>query len=156
MQDGPFINLARLNVGKYSQRPNVAKALFEYLFYHENSVREALDLAAQVKGDRKTDHFDSQKKDSNFSPRRPCKLVSTRIGSGNSRYRQFEKRIRKAFVISSLFFYVHQVGKCYFRLGMFRDSEKMFKSALKQQEMIDVFLHLARVSFPPKKNEIPL
>ncbi len=48
LQDGPFINLARLNVGKYSQRPNVAKALFEYLFYHENSVREALDLAAQV------------------------------------------------------------------------------------------------------------
>lgn len=37
------------------------------------------------------------------------------------------------------------MGKCYFRLGMFRDAEKMFKSALKQQEMIDVFLHLARV-----------
>ncbi len=35
-------------MGKYAQRPNVAKALFEYLFYHENSVREALDLAAQV------------------------------------------------------------------------------------------------------------
>ena len=38
-----------------------------------------------------------------------------------------------------------QVGKCYYRLGMFRDAEKMFKSALKQQEMIDVFLHLSRV-----------
>jgi hypothetical protein len=38
-----------------------------------------------------------------------------------------------------------QMGKCYFRLGMFRDSEKMFKSALKQQEMIDTFLLLAKV-----------
>jgi len=38
------------------------------------------------------------------------------------------------------------VGKCYFRLGMFRDAEKMFKSALKQQEMIDMFIHLARVT----------
>lgn len=38
-----------------------------------------------------------------------------------------------------------QVGKCYFKLGMYRDAEKMFKSALKQQEMIDLFLHLARV-----------
>jgi len=47
-KDGPFINLARLNVGKYCSRPTVAKALFEYVFYHENSVREALDLAAQV------------------------------------------------------------------------------------------------------------
>ena len=45
--DGPFINLARLNIGKYSQQPHVAKALFEYIFYHENSIREAMDLAAQ-------------------------------------------------------------------------------------------------------------
>ena len=42
-------------------------------------------------------------------------------------------------------FWKFQVGKCYYRLGMFRDAEKMFKSALKQQEMIDVFLHLSRV-----------
>ena len=47
-QDGPFINLARLNIGKYSKRPNVAKALFEYIFYHENSMREAMELASQV------------------------------------------------------------------------------------------------------------
>lgn len=47
-RDGPFINLARLNVGKYASRPNVAKALFEYIYYHENSIREALDLGAQV------------------------------------------------------------------------------------------------------------
>ena len=39
---------ARLNVAKYAKRPNIAKALFEYIFYHENSVREAMDLAAQV------------------------------------------------------------------------------------------------------------
>ena len=45
---GPFINLARLNIGKYSGQPGVAKALFEFIFYHENSVREAMDLAAQA------------------------------------------------------------------------------------------------------------
>ena len=39
-RDGPFINMARLNIGKYSKRPNIAKALFEYIFYHENSIRE--------------------------------------------------------------------------------------------------------------------
>jgi len=38
-----------------------------------------------------------------------------------------------------------QLGKCYYRLGMLRDSEKMFKSALRQQEMIDTFLLLAKV-----------
>lgn len=37
--DGPFINLARLNFSKYASRPNLAKALFEYIFHHENDVR---------------------------------------------------------------------------------------------------------------------
>lgn len=37
--DGPFINLARLNFTKYAARPNLAKALFEYIFHHENDVR---------------------------------------------------------------------------------------------------------------------
>ena len=47
--DGPFINLARLNVGKYASKPVIAKALFEYILYHENLVREAMDLASQVR-----------------------------------------------------------------------------------------------------------
>ena len=37
------------------------------------------------------------------------------------------------------------LGKCYFRLGMYRDAERMFKSALKMQEMIDILLFLAKV-----------
>ncbi|XP_071080081.1 tetratricopeptide repeat protein 8-like [Haliotis cracherodii] len=44
--DGPFINLARLNFNKYAARQNLAKALFEYIFHHENDVRNALELAA--------------------------------------------------------------------------------------------------------------
>lgn len=32
------------------------------------------------------------------------------------------------------------------RLGMYREAEKQFKSALKQQEMIDTYLYLAKVS----------
>ena len=37
--DGPFINLARINMSKYAARQNLAKALFEYIFHHENDVR---------------------------------------------------------------------------------------------------------------------
>ena len=44
--DGPFINVSRLNLSKYGAQPNLAKPLFEYLFYHENDVRTALQLAA--------------------------------------------------------------------------------------------------------------
>ncbi|KAI8484739.1 PREDICTED: tetratricopeptide repeat protein 8-like [Branchiostoma belcheri] len=44
--DGPFINLARLNFHKYAARQSLAKPLFEYIFHHENDVRNALELAA--------------------------------------------------------------------------------------------------------------
>ena len=70
-----------MNIDKYSKRPNVAKALFEYIFYHENSIREAMELASQA-------------------------LQA-------SKYEDWYWKV--------------QLGKCYFRLGMFRDSEKMFK-----------------------------
>ncbi len=44
--DGPFVNVSRLNMNKYAADPTLSKPLFEYLFYHENDVRSALQLAA--------------------------------------------------------------------------------------------------------------
>ncbi|KAM7375780.1 hypothetical protein PAMP_005552 [Pampus punctatissimus] len=46
--DGPFINLSRVNLAKYSQKPNLSRSLFEFIFHHENDVKNALDLAAQA------------------------------------------------------------------------------------------------------------
>ncbi|RMB98834.1 hypothetical protein DUI87_25053 [Hirundo rustica rustica] len=82
--DGPFINLSRLNLTKYAQKPKLAKAL---------------DLAALA-----TEH--AQFKD---------------------------------------WWWKVQIGKCYYRLGLYREAEKQFKSALKQQDMVDTFLYLAKV-----------
>ncbi|GAB5573089.1 tetratricopeptide repeat protein 8 isoform X1 [Prionailurus iriomotensis] len=97
--DGPFINLSRLNLTKYAQKPKLAKALFEYIFHHENDVKTALDLAA--------------------------------LSTEYSQYKDWWWKV--------------QIGKCYYRLGMYREAEKQFKSALKQQEMVDTFLYLAKV-----------
>ncbi|XP_062946053.1 tetratricopeptide repeat protein 8 isoform X2 [Cynocephalus volans] len=97
--DGPFINLSKLNLTKYSQKPKLAKALFEYIFHHENDVKTALDLAA--------------------------------LSTEHSQYKDWWWKV--------------QIGKCYYRLGMYREAEKQFKSALKQQEMVDTFLYLAKV-----------
>jgi tetratricopeptide repeat protein 8 len=36
---GPFIQLSRFNMGKYAAEGNIAKPLFEYIFYHENDIR---------------------------------------------------------------------------------------------------------------------
>ncbi|XP_075007434.1 tetratricopeptide repeat protein 8 isoform X2 [Calonectris borealis] len=96
--DGPFINLSRLNLAKYAQKPKLAKALFEYIFHHENDVKNALDLAALA-----TEH--AQFKD---------------------------------------WWWKVQIGKCYYRLGLYREAEKQFKSALKQQDMVDTVLYLAK------------
>lgn len=46
--DGPFINLARLNIEKYASMPTLAKPLFQYIIIHENDVRQALNLAAKA------------------------------------------------------------------------------------------------------------
>ena len=40
--DGPFINLARLDMSKYATKPTLAKALFEYIFHHENDIRNVM------------------------------------------------------------------------------------------------------------------
>ncbi|KAK7028963.1 Tetratricopeptide repeat protein 8 [Halocaridina rubra] len=97
--DGPFINLARLNVAKYATQQNIAKALFEYIYYHENDVRHALDLAAQA-----------------------------------TQAQEFKDWWWKV-----------QLGRCYYRLGLFRDAEKQFKSAIQQEDNITTYLLLGRV-----------
>ncbi len=37
--DGPFIQVSRLNLAKYAAQKEVAKPLFEYIFYYENDIR---------------------------------------------------------------------------------------------------------------------
>lgn len=41
--NGPFIDVAKLNLARYATRPALARALFEYLFHHENDVRSVSD-----------------------------------------------------------------------------------------------------------------
>ncbi|XP_059160316.1 tetratricopeptide repeat protein 8-like isoform X1 [Physella acuta] len=97
--EGPFINLARLNMTKYAARPSLAKGLFEYIFHHENDVRNALELAA--------------------------------LATEASQFSDWWWKVALA--------------KCYYRLGMYREAEKQLRSALKTDEVIDSYLHLARV-----------
>ncbi|XP_047002397.1 tetratricopeptide repeat protein 8 [Schistocerca americana] len=96
---GPFIQISRLNLGKYAANPSIAKPLFEYLFYHENDVRHAMELAVQA---------------------------------------------TEASLFKDWWWKV-QLGKCYFVMGLMRDAEQQFRSALKWQQTVETFLRLARV-----------
>ncbi|XP_002741317.2 tetratricopeptide repeat protein 8-like [Saccoglossus kowalevskii] len=97
--DGPFINLPRLNFTKYAQRQTLAKALFEYIFHHENDVRNALELAS--------------------------------LATEACQFKDWWWKV--------------QLGKCYYRLGLYREAEQQFKSALKHQDMVDIYLYLCKV-----------
>ncbi|XP_024936761.1 tetratricopeptide repeat protein 8 isoform X2 [Cephus cinctus] len=97
--DGPFIQLSRLNITKYASQPGIAKPLFEYIYYHEQDVRYALDLAVQA-----------------------------------TQVCQFKDWWWKV-----------QLGKCYYTLGLVRDAEQQFKSALKECKTIETVLRLIRV-----------
>ncbi|XP_058511317.1 tetratricopeptide repeat protein 8 isoform X3 [Ochotona princeps] len=123
--DGPFINLSRLNLTKYSQKPKLAKALFEYIFHHENDVKtvhheDAVSLWISIVLVRNRNHIEK------------AALELAALSTEHSQYKDWWWKV--------------QIGKCYLRLGMYREAEKQFKSALKQQEMVDTFLYLAKVS----------
>lgn len=48
---GPLFQISRFNPSKYANK-SLARALFQYLYYHEGDVRKALDLCEAVISDR--------------------------------------------------------------------------------------------------------
>ncbi|XP_039285238.1 tetratricopeptide repeat protein 8-like [Nilaparvata lugens] len=97
--DGPFIQVARLNLANYATKDNISKPLFQYIYYHENDISNAMDLAVEAT--------------------KAC---------------QFKDWWWKV-----------QLGKCYFSLGLTRDAEQQFRSALKQNPTVEALLRLTRV-----------
>ena len=97
--DDAFINISRLNYAKYATKPALAKALFEYIFHHENDVRNALELAA--------------------------------LATEAAKFKDW--------------WWKSQLGKCYHRLGMFREAEQQYKSALADTSLVDTMLLLGKV-----------
>lgn len=96
---GVFINIQKLNLRKYASRPALAKALCDYLIYHEHNPRIALELSA--------------------------------LATVQCDYKDWWWKAR--------------LGKCYYQLGLLRDSEKQFKSSLRQQSMVVSVLELCKV-----------
>jgi len=47
-KDGPFIDSQRLDLRKYAQRPALARALCDYLLYHDHDPRKTLELASEA------------------------------------------------------------------------------------------------------------
>ena len=96
---GPFVNLSRLNYNKYACDPALAKPLFEYIYYHEGDILNALELA--------------------------------RLANDNLNGKDWWWKV--------------QLGKCFGRLGMLRESEDEYKAALKISFLLEPLLLLGKM-----------
>ena len=65
-----------------------------------------------------------------------------------------ENDVRNALTLASLateevefkdWWWKVQLAKCYYRLGLYRDAEKQLKSALRDTEVVDIYLYLCKV-----------
>ncbi|KAF7201903.1 tetratricopeptide repeat protein 8 isoform X2 [Nothobranchius furzeri] len=127
--EGPFINLSRLNLAKYSQKPSLSRTLFEYIFHHENDIKNVslVFIFAAKKIDL---HFIMWL----FDLVQLFSLQALDLAAQATEHAQFKDWWWKV-----------QLGKCYYRLGLYREAEKQFRSALNHQEMVDTYLYLAKV-----------
>ncbi len=94
-----FIDANRIDVTKFANKPAEAKALIDYLLYHDHNPRKALELASEC----------------------------TKIAE----YKDW--------------FWKSRLGKCYYQLGMLREAERQYKSAINHQDMITTYLELSKI-----------
>ncbi|XP_023132214.1 tetratricopeptide repeat protein 8 isoform X2 [Amphiprion ocellaris] len=124
--EGPFINLSRLNLAKYSQKPSLSRTLFEYIFHHENDVKNVSNVKY---------YFAFRCKSVNsYSRNKNYFVQALDLAAQATEHAQFKDWWWKV-----------QLGKCYYRLGLYREAEKQFRSALNHQEVVDTYLYLAKV-----------
>ena len=96
---GGFLNIERLEFTRLVRRTAMAKAICDYLIYHERNVTRALELCAEA-------------------TKEAC-------------FKDWWWKCRLA--------------KCYYRLGLYRDSERQLLSSLRDQNMTTTVLELAKV-----------
>lgn len=186
--DGPFVNLARLNVDKYAADPQVNRALFEYVFYHEGDMKVAHHVSRPCVSHIYPEWWYSHS--SNYSLARLSMVLLSRVAweigwGGLSSWpakhaiinfplpQQFpccyhssilhleynNDPVEFAWVLwqfqiaaiatksagYSDWYWKNQLGKCYYRLGMFSDALKQLHSSLNNQKMVETYAYLAKV-----------
>lgn len=114
---GSLVDVDRLNIKKYAQRPGMGMALVDYLLYVEHNTRKALELCAEATqaNDFKDWWWKARLGKCYFKLGSPC-----------------------VFVLICFFI-------MYFLVGLYRDAEKQFRSSIKAQPIINTYLELCNV-----------
>ncbi|CAL8078674.1 unnamed protein product [Calicophoron daubneyi] len=115
LSDGEeFIHVARLNLARYANKPELARNLFEYLFFVVQEIRLALNLASMVCN----------------KPNASDLKGITSIGDG--RYEEWWWKLQKA--------------KCFYRLGLLRESDTVAQESNEILPTIETFLLRGAIS----------
>ncbi|TPP56715.1 Tetratricopeptide repeat protein 8 [Fasciola gigantica] len=117
-EDGEFIHVARLNLIKYSKRPDIAKCLFEYLCYVADDVKSALDLSNLV----------AQKQE-------PVEDSESKVNIES-----------KLMLVGQDPWWKLQRAKCFVRLGMLREAETECNEAIQLQPNTEIYIILGMIA----------
>ena len=149
-----FIDLERMDLRKYAERPLLSKALMDYILYVEHKYVISLSFslsrsypwwlypharsATTIYMDHGTvcsfcyNHELLLRFVSPFVPVSPRKAVE--LGSFVTQGEKFGD-----------WWWLARLGKAYYQLGVFRDAERQFKASLSQRMMTETVLELGKV-----------
>ncbi|KAJ1480123.1 hypothetical protein T484DRAFT_1811718 [Baffinella frigidus] len=131
---GAFININKVNVQKYAERPAMCKALCDYMLHVEHAPKRAAELAAaattfaKFKGSGVGALCDYMLH-VEHAPQRVAGLAAAA-----TTFAKFKDWWWKA-----------RLGKAYYQMGLLRDSEQQLLSSIKEQPMVTTYLQLANI-----------
>ncbi|KAJ1452215.1 hypothetical protein M885DRAFT_325617 [Pelagophyceae sp. CCMP2097] len=96
---GAFLDVGRLDFARLCRRNFMAKAICDYLIFHERNASRALELCACAMQDKNCADW----------------------------------------------WWHHRMGRCYYRLGLYRDAERSFLASMDEQSMTVTVLELSKV-----------
>jgi tetratricopeptide repeat protein 8 len=111
-----FINVDRLDLRKYAQRPALAKILCDYILYHLHNPRKALELCslATVTHLPRLAHSSFCFRPFALPPFRPASVAME------------TEPCEQVQVEYKDWWWKARLGKCYYQLGLTREAEKQF------------------------------
>lgn len=122
---GRGFNLARLNYSKYAGQPGLAKLIFEYMFYHEEEIQQALTFANLAFVAVNVDDYAVATTDRD----------RLRTATGRVPAQQIQRDKDK-----SEWYWYRAQAYCYYRLGMFREAESLLDSAILMHPAPELYL----------------
>ncbi|XP_075007437.1 tetratricopeptide repeat protein 8 isoform X5 [Calonectris borealis] len=142
--DGPFINLSRLNLAKYAQKPKLAKALFEYIFHHENDVKNEMNNISSA-----AEYYKDVLKQDNTHVEAIACIGSNHFYSDQPEIAlRFYRRLLQMGVYNCQLF--NNVGLCCFYAQQYDMTLSSFERALflaeNEEETADVWYNLGHVA----------